>query len=498
MSFFTPTHWQKVLSFLRSRTTYTAKEYKYWFSRLSPNYENNSSVIHICCPNQFIAFELQNKFCTIFEKIIYKITEKQYKVKFTNDVNKVNTDLHILEVKDAHLFTKKAATQELNQLKPANRPVNKPMKPSGLRQVVIPSVYSPDFEMPCSHIAQRYSFNNFVIGKSNQLAHTAALTVSDAPGTIYNPLFIYGDHGLGKSHLLHAIANQIRATDPHAKTMIMSAASFTSSYLNAVEANKLLEFTTHIKNADALLIDDIGHFTTHSYAVSELQKIISHYVTNQKLLVFTGNLNPVELREFSEEFSAGVLRGLSAVINQPEYQTRFEIIKLKAKQMEFNFNDEIVEFLAQNFAFAPRKLEGIVKKLGVHEQVRGILSIYDVRYLFQNEIESQIKRLESLSLSKIAQGVSKVMKVKLEDLISKKRNKLISQARQIAMYVSRRLTEYTYHEIGKYFGRDHSTAMYATSIVDVKTKEKTQNQLKSQIQQVLKELKITGDYTSNY
>ncbi|MCD4658142.1 MAG: AAA family ATPase, partial [Planctomycetes bacterium] len=383
MSFFTPTHWQKVLSFLRSRTAYTTKEYKYWFSRLEPNFENNSSMIHINCPNQFIAFELQNKFCKIFEKIIYKITEKQYKVKFINGLNKVNTDMHILEVKDAHLFTKKAPTKELNQLKPTIKLGNKPMKPSGLRQIVIPSVYSPDFEMPCSHIAQRYSFDNFVVGKSNQLAHTAAITVSESPGTMYNPLFIYGDHGLGKSHLLHAIANQIRGVDPYAKTMIMSAASFTSSYLNAVEANKLLEFTTHIKNADALLIDDIGHFTTHSYAVSELQKIINHFVTNQKLMVFTGNLNPAELKEFSEEFSAGVLRGLSAVINQPEYQTRFEIIKLKANQMEFNFNDEIIEFLAQNFALAPRKLEGIVKKLGVHEQVGGILSIYDVRFLFQ-------------------------------------------------------------------------------------------------------------------
>jgi chromosomal replication initiator protein len=277
----------------------------------------------------------------------------------------------------------------------------------------------------------------------------------------------------------------------------MSAAGFTSAYLNAIEANKLLEFSTYIKNADALLIDDIGHFTTHSYAVSELQKIINHFVVNQKMLMFTGNLYPSELKEFNEEFAAGVLRGLSTIVNQPEYKTRFDIIKLKAKQMNFNFDDDVVEFVAQNFALAPRKLEGIVKKIGVYEQVRGSVNLNEVKSMFQSEIESQIKHIENLSLSSIAQGVAKVMNIRIEDLMSKKRNKKISRARQVAMYVSRRLTEFTYEEIGKYYGRDHSTAMYATSKIENKSKSTNQSQFKSQIQQVFKELKVTGDFLTD-
>ena len=331
---------------------------------------------------------------------------------------------------------------------------------------------------------KNYTFDNFVSGPSNATVYHAAQTIAKNPGTGYNPFFIYGDSGLGKTHIIHAIGNYI-VQNKHKKVYYSTANQLMNDYIHALETKNISDFRKNIVKNDVLLIDDIQFLSKKEGTQNEFFYIFNQFYDTKKQIVLTSDKYIYEINDIDNRLRSRFAMGVSLNIIPPEYETRIAIIKKKSELYEIKIDDEVADFIASNIKNNVREIEGALNTLKISYGFIG-KDIIDKKFA-ENILKDMIKKKSTIEIEDIIKIVSSVMGIKPSEITSKKRTKAISLSRQIAIYLSRKYTSKTYKEIGEKFGgRDHSTVI--TSISNIEKLVLDDEQLSKTVAKMIKEI----------
>lgn len=307
----------------------------------------------------------------------------------------------------------------------------------------------------------KYSFDTFVIGKGNQMAHAAALVVAEDPGSTYNPLFFYGGVGLGKTHLMHAIGHQMLLNNPNAKVKYVSSETFANDYINSIQNKSSEEFRQEYRNVDLLLVDDIQFFANKEGTQEEFFHTFNALYNDGRQIVLTSDRLPNEIPKLEERLVSRFAWGLSVDITPPDLETRIAILRKKANAERLEIPDDTLSYIAGQIDSNIRELEGALVRVQAYatmnsEDITTSLAADSLKTLRSASSNSQ------LSILKIQEAVCEFYHIQLKDLKGKKRVKTIVLPRQIAMYLSRELTDNSLPKIGAEFGgKDHTTVIHS-------------------------------------
>ena len=314
--------------------------------------------------------------------------------------------------------------------------------------------------------APQFSFENFVVGPSNRFAHGAAIAVANSPGSIYNPLFIYGPPGVGKTHLLYAIANGIRRQKPDAKIVYIKGDEFTNELIAAIQKNNQHEFKNKYRQADLMLVDDIQFIAGKEQTQNEFFHTFNALYESGKQIVLTSDRKPSDMPTLEDRLRTRFEWGLLADIQPPDYETRMAILKNKARSLNLKLDDDVCNYIAVNITNNVRQIEGTVKKIMAYHNLTGMeLNLPNVSRAIDDMFKSEGSAVPTPSL--IISQVSKFYAIDETILRGTKKNKNTAEARQVAMYLIRQLTNLSLPDIGQEFSRDHSTVLHSIRKIEV-------------------------------
>ncbi|MBQ8579582.1 MAG: chromosomal replication initiator protein DnaA [Oscillospiraceae bacterium] len=315
----------------------------------------------------------------------------------------------------------------------------------------------------------QFSFDNFVVGPSNRFAHGAAIAVTNHPGDAYNPLFIYGPPGVGKTHLLYAIANGIRKAKPDARIVYIKGDQFTIELIEAIKNGKNIEFRSKYREADLFLIDDVQFIAGKESTQEEFFHTFNALYEEHKQIVMTSDRKPSDMLTLEDRLKSRFEWGLLADIQPPDYETRMAILKNKAKHLGLNLSDDVCNYIAINVTNNVRQIEGTVKKIMAYRDLNNMpLDLPNISRAIDDMFKSEGNNLPTPNL--IISQVCKFYSVDEVVLRGSQKTKGIAEARQVAMYLVRKLTNLSLPDIGKEFGKDHSTVLYNIRKVEVALK----------------------------
>jgi len=314
-------------------------------------------------------------------------------------------------------------------------------------------------------LTEDYTFDTFVMGPCNRLAHAASLAVSEAPGKSYNPLYIHGSVGLGKTHLLQATCRKIATTNPQAEICLLSCEMFVNHFIEAVERGQLHEFRYRYRHADVLAIDDIQFLSAHEQTQEEFFHTFNTLYQSQKQIILSSDRGPGQIPDLEERLVSRFNWGLVAQIDRPCYETRVAIIRKKARVRRIELPEDVICFIAGIIDSNARELEGAIAKVVMLAQVTS--RSIDIPLAEEALGTKLASGRGGITIENILGAVTARFNVRLADLQSKKRTRSIALPRQICMYLARELTRHSLEEIGGYFGgRDHTTVMHAKRTID--------------------------------
>lgn len=328
-----------------------------------------------------------------------------------------------------------------------------------------------DIEPIENSLNPKYTFEKFVVGSSNQFAHAASLAAAETPGKTYNPLFIYGGVGLGKTHLMHAIGHSIKQRNKHLRVSYITSEKFMNDLINAIRYDKTQSFRERYRSIDVLLMDDVQFMAGKERTQEEFFHTFNTLHNDQKQIVITSDCPPRDIPTLQERLHSRFEWGLIADIEPPDLETKVAILKRKADLDGIFLSDEIAIFIASKVRSNVRELEGSLVRLVAISSMRGIpISKMLAQDAMKNIIDSE--RPEGLTMERIARTVASHYKLTVEELKSKNNARAISQPRQVAMYLCKRLTKASYPEVGREFGgKHHTTVMHSFEKIDGMTKE---------------------------
>jgi chromosomal replication initiator protein len=311
-----------------------------------------------------------------------------------------------------------------------------------------------------SNINPQFSFENFVTGKSNQLAHAASLQVGQNPGQTYNPLFIYGGVGLGKTHLMHALGNRIMQQNPRAKVLYLHSERFVADMIKALQRNAMNDFKKFYRSMNALLIDDIQFFAGKERSQEEFFHTFNSLLDSQQQIVLTCDRYPKEIDGLEERLQSRFGWGLTIAVEPPELETRVAILMSKAESSHVKLPNDVAFFIAKHIQSNVRELEGALKRVIANAHFTG----QPITVEFTREALKDLLTLQAklVTIDNIQRTVADYYKIKMSDILSKRRSRSIARPRQVAMALSKELTNHSLPEIGDAFGgRDHTTVLHA-------------------------------------
>jgi chromosomal replication initiator protein len=329
-----------------------------------------------------------------------------------------------------------------------------------------------------------FTFTNFVEGKSNQLARAAAQQVAENPGRAYNPLFIYGGVGLGKTHLMHAVGNMIRSRNPNARVAYVHSERFVGDMVKALQHNSINEFKTAYRSLDALLIDDIQFFAGKDRSQEEFFHTFNALFEAQQQIILTCDRYPKEVDGLEERLKSRFGWGLTVAIEPPELETSVAILMSKAALGSMNLPEEVAFFMAKRIRSNVRELEGALRRVVANAQFTG----RPITLEFAKEALRDLLALQDrlVTIDNIQKMVAEYYKIRVADLLSKRRSRSIARPRQLAMALAKELTTHSLPEIGDAFGgRDHTTVLHACRVIkalretEVRSREDYQNLLRT-------------------
>ena len=322
------------------------------------------------------------------------------------------------------------------------------------------SAPTPAARNPRHNLNPRFTFDTFVEGKSNQLARAASMQVAENPGTAYNPLFIYGGVGLGKTHLMHAVGNAILNARPGAQVVYLHSERFVAEMVKALQHNAIDDFKRHYRNLDALLIDDIQFFAGKERSQEEFFHTFNALLEGGQQVIMTCDRYPKEVDGLEERLKSRFGWGLTIAIEPPELETRVAILKSKAERDGIALPDEVAFFVAKRIRSNVRELEGALRRIAANAQFTG----RSIDLEFTKEALRDLLALQQklVTIDNIQKTVAAYYKIRVGDLLSKRRNRSITRPRQLAMQLAKELTTHSLPEIGDAFGgRDHTTVLHA-------------------------------------
>ena len=328
-----------------------------------------------------------------------------------------------------------------------------------------------DLEPIENSLNPKYTFEKFVVGTSNQFAHAASLAAAETPGKTYNPLFIYGGVGLGKTHLMHAIGHSIKERNRHLRVSYITSEKFMNELINAIRYDKTQSFREKYRSIDVLLMDDVQFMAGKERTQEEFFHTFNTLHNEQKQIVITSDCPPRDIPTLQERLHSRFEWGLIADIEPPDLETKVAILKRKADLDGINLPDEIAIFIATKIRSNVRELEGSLVRLVAISSLRGVpISKMLAQDALKNIIDSE--RPEGLTMERIARIVSSHYKLTVEEMKSKNNSRAVAVPRQVAMYLSKRLTSHSYPEIGREFGgKHHTTVMHSYDKIETLVKK---------------------------
>ncbi|MBI2113437.1 MAG: chromosomal replication initiator protein DnaA [Candidatus Wildermuthbacteria bacterium] len=390
--------------------------------------EKRDGAIVVSVPNNFSKEWLENK----YNKMVFKILR--------------NLDGEVKEVGYA-----------------VEKNPSKPKEPS-LRQVRQDSPDQLDFQElradKSTNLTPRYIFDNFIVGPFNELAHAASLAVVKSPGSVYNPLFIYGGVGLGKTHLLQAVGNQIFKDFPQKRVRYLSSERFTSGVVSAIRNRNIDSFRSMYREIDVLILDDVQFLAGKDKTQEELFHTFNTLYEKGKQIVFSSDRPPKAISALEERLRSRFEGGMIADVSAPDFETRMAILKTKSQEKNISIPEEIYEYIASHIQRNIRELEGAVNRLVAFFELNNKTpSVLEAKNILKSVIQSPSK---FATPKRIIEAVSEFYDLKEKDMIAPSRKKEVVKPRQIAMYLLREELKSSYPFIGKRFsGKDHTTAIYA-------------------------------------
>lgn len=411
--------WQKTLNIIKSEMSEVS--FNTWIKSCEP-ISISSDTIKISVPNSFTQDILDKRYKDLVANSIKAICSKLYKVEFL-----ISSDLQSEEV-----------TKE--QKKEQSIVVNDEMSTT---------------------LNPKYTFDSFVIGNSNRFAHAASLAVAEAPAKAYNPLFIYGGVGLGKTHLMHAIGHYILQNNPNAKVVYVSSEKFTNELINSIRDDKNEEFRNKYRNVDILLIDDIQFIAGKERTQEEFFHTFNALHDANKQIILSSDRPPKEIPTLEDRLRSRFEWGLIADIQIPDFETRMAILKKKADVEKLNVENEVMVYIATKIKSNIRELEGALIRIVAYSSLTNREITVDLASEALKDIISK-KQGKNITINLIQDIVSSYFNLRVEDLKSQRRTRNVAYPRQIAMYLSRKLTDMSLPKIGEEFGgRDHTTVIHA-------------------------------------
>jgi len=311
----------------------------------------------------------------------------------------------------------------------------------------------------------RFKFNNFVVGKPNELAYAAARRVADSPTATYNPLFLYGGVGLGKTHLMHAIAWQIREQQPDRKVVYLSAEKFMYYFIRALRFQDTMAFKEQFRSVDVLMIDDVQFINGKESTQEEFFHTFNDLVDNNRQVVVSADKSPSDLEGMEERLRSRLGWGLVADIHATTYELRLGILHAKKDELGAIVPDKVLEFLAHKITSSVRELEGALNRVAAHSSLIGRdITLETCQEVLHDLLRASDRRI---TIEEIQKRVAEHFNIRLADMHSARRSRAVARPRQVAMYLSKQLTSRSLPEIGRKFGgRDHTTVMHAVNKVE--------------------------------
>lgn len=431
--------WNETCERFRSRLN--PDIFEMWFKPLTFG-EASDERVQILAPNDFVSIWLQDNYLEIIRAEISEVFGGPREV-----VISVSEDSTEAPVRN-------------NRTKEAPKPETKK------RTIDRTSVPETAPAASYSGINPKNTFKNFVVGSGNQLAHAASIAVANSPARAYNPLFIYGDTGLGKTHLMHAIAHQVLSAKPNAKIAYISTEKFTNKFITAIQENKLTAFRRRFRKADILLIDDIHFLSGRERIQEEFFHTFNELFENQKQIVLTSDRPASEIARLESRLVSRFQWGLVADIQCPDLDTRLAILSKKAKAMSVDIPADVMEFLAEKVSRNVRRMEGALTRVaGYAALIRDPLSVEVVERLLSDVLQEEL--FNQVTIEKIQKKTAEYYHLRVADLLSRRRPAKIVVPRQVSMYLSRQLTDHSLVQIGDAFGgRDHGTVINAIRAVE--------------------------------
>ena len=311
----------------------------------------------------------------------------------------------------------------------------------------------------------RFKFDNFVVGKPNELAYAAARRVADSPTATYNPLFLYGGVGLGKTHLMHAIAWHIRTHQPERKVVYLSAEKFMYHFIRALRFQDTMAFKDRFRSVDVLMIDDVQFINGKESTQEEFFHTFNDLVDNNRQVVVSADKSPSDLEGMEERLRSRLGWGLVADIHATTYELRLGILHAKADEIEVQVPDKVMEFLAHKITSSVRELEGALNRVAAHSSLIGRdITLESCQEVLRDLLRARDRRI---TIEEIQKRVAEHFNIRVADMHSARRSRAVARPRQVAMYLSKQLTSRSLPEIGRKFGgRDHTTVIHAVKKVE--------------------------------
>jgi chromosomal replication initiator protein len=423
--------WEKTLNIMKGELTEVS--FNTWIKSAIPVFLNND-VLRLGVPNNFTKEILETRYKDLLINALKIISSKKYTIEFT-----------IVSEESADLEEKKAKKE--------------------VRNTVVVSD-----EMSAT-LNPKYTFDSFVIGNSNRFAHAASLAVAESPAKAYNPLFIYGGVGLGKTHLMHAIGHYILQNNSKSKVVYVSSEKFTNELINSIKDDKNVEFRNKYRNVDVLLIDDIQFIAGKERTQEEFFHTFNALHDANKQIILSSDRPPKEIPTLEDRLRSRFEWGLIADIQPPDFETRIAILKKKADVEGLNVSNDVMVYIATKIKSNIRELEGALIRIVAYssltnKEISTDLAVEALKDIISNKASKQV------TIDLIIDVVANYYNLRIEDFKSQRRTRNVSYPRQIAMYLCRKLTDTSLPKIGEEFGgRDHTTVIHAYEKINNGLKE---------------------------
>ncbi len=460
--------WKNAL--IRIRKSVSEREFEQWFKPIVPiKYDPKEKNLKIQVPSYYFYEYLEENYLPVIKDALYSVIGKGAKLTYKIQViSKQNSKVKAKSVSVPENSLNHSS--EMEEIPSFKAPVSNPMVLPGLKKYKIKS-----------QLNSKFTFDNFVVGKCNKIAYTLAQKIAENPGNFFNPFFIFGPIGVGKTHLVQAIGNKMNELFPDMSVVYVNAYTFQMQYTSSVQKNEVNDFLNFYQNIDVLIIDDIQELSNKEQTQKNFFNIFNTLAQRNKQIIISSDRPPAEFKGMQERLISRFASGVIAELHKPDFEVRLEILRRLAKKEGLEISERVLRYIAENVKDNIRELEGVLISLLAYSITKEInITIDFVRSFIKNIVK---KRKSDVTISRITKVVADVLNIDEKQIRSKKRTTEVVLARQLSMYFAKKYTNMTAKSIGKEIGnKDHATVLYSIKVIE--NLLETDNNVKNYVEKI--------------